>query len=80
MAALNFTIPDTKIELLKSAFAEMYGYQTEIDDGNGTLIPNPQTVVEFSKEQILNHMKKIVREYERRTAAAGVTYTDVTED
>ena len=64
MATISITIPDDKIEDVKSAFADAYGYQAEIeeiidDEPTGNMIPNPETKAQFAKRQVAQYAKSI---------------------
>ncbi len=60
MATISITIPDDKIEDVKSAFADAYGYQAFLADEDGSLtIPNPETIAQFAKRQVARYAKAI---------------------
>jgi len=84
MVNVTFTIPDAQVNRYINAFAVMYNYQTEVPDGNGGMIPNPQTKAQFAKQCVVNYMKEIVKACEvqeavetARTTAASATQVDV---
>ena len=54
MADLTFTIPDEYLGDVIEAMAFNYGYQDNVIDENGSIIPNPQTKVQFAKTTIRN--------------------------
>lgn len=49
MATINmsFTVPDDKRDEMIRLFCAHHGYQAQIEDGEGNIIPNPQTKLQF---------------------------------
>ena len=80
---IKLTIPTEKKQGIIDAFCSVYGYQTEIDGGEG-MVPNPQTQGEFAKEQIMKFVKDVYVSYKaketdsaRKTAIiTAKTYTE----
>lgn len=58
----TITYPDAMDDLAPVAFADAYGYESEIWDDNN-LIPNPQSKEEFTIEKIFDHVGEIMRAY-----------------
>jgi hypothetical protein len=67
MASITITIPDAQVQRVLDAFSHRYGYQDQIDGA-----PNPQTKVQFAKQQVALWIKRETEDYERaiRIAAA----------
>lgn len=64
---LTIDIPDNQVTRVVEAFAATYGYQNKIEtynNGELTLLDNPQSKGQFFKEQIIDHIKRIVSAYE----------------
>ncbi len=51
MATINWDAQDPKDDATIDAIASLYSYQTNILDGNGQSIPNPETKAQFAKRQ-----------------------------
>lgn len=58
---ITITIPDGKKDAIISAFAVVYGYETEVLDGDGNLIPNPQTKKDFALEQLRDFVRSVYK-------------------
>jgi len=79
------TIPDAQATRILAAYCGQYGYKETVEgppdvDGNPTTIPNPQTRLQFMKEQILKNIKRAVVEYEAveaQRAAMAASTTDI---
>lgn len=82
---LNFTIsiPDDQRSRVLDAFSARYGYTSEVPDGNGGMIPNPETRGQFAKRMLSDYVKTVVREAEidsaSRTAAASAAAAEPPE-
>lgn len=63
MAKIIFTMPDDVAVNVTEAFCNMYGYQPSTTDGNGEVVPNPQTAAEFAQQQVVSFVRKTVIEY-----------------
>ena len=68
MANVNFS-NDPKDLALIDALCASYGYQAQISDSNGQLIPNPETKEQFAKKQVKKFMRAIYKSYVVTTAA-----------
>jgi len=64
MATVKLTIPNAHISRVLDAMSGIYGYQETIDDGGGSMIPNPESTADFAKRMIasfvVNLLKSIV--------------------
>lgn len=63
MAQFTINVPDDKVTDLVAAFAKAYRYD---DQFNGH--PDPPTKAQFAKQQLLNYMKSIYKNYKREEA------------
>lgn len=63
----NFTlqIPTAAVTRIATAFCATYGYQATLEDGTA----NPQTPVQFTRQQVAAYIKAIVIAYEATVAA-----------
>lgn len=62
---LRFNIPDDKFNFMITAICDTYGYQDTFPDGTS----NPQTPVQFARQQIVNLMLQPVRQYTNKLRA-----------
>jgi hypothetical protein len=53
------------------------GYQEEIDDGSGTMIPNPETKKQFANRMIARQIVRWVNGWRKSVAEAEVIYETV---
>lgn len=74
MATLNITIPTAVVPRVASAFTITYGYQATI---NG--LPNPVTLQEFIRQQIIQYIKNTVKNAELPSVAATATIAAETD-
>ena len=70
MAELKVNIPPPQLTRVLNGFSYQHGYQDQIDDpaNPGTLIPNPQTKSEFTKDKLKEFVKESVKAYEGSNA------------
>lgn len=63
------------------AFAAVYNYQTNIPDGSGGTIPNPENKNQFAKRLIARYVKDVLKGFEANAAAdaARVIAADAVE-
>lgn len=67
--SITISLPDnTKGNRVWKAIAATQGYQEEIEDGSGNMIPNPQNKKGFAKDWICRTLKNIVIQYEGSVA------------
>jgi len=59
MASISVTIPDAKATEIRDAFARQLGRPDQIQDGNGGMIPNPESKTAFAKRMLVEYVKKI---------------------
>ena len=71
MATLSITIPDPIKDRVLLGFTAASGYQEEVDDGTGTMIPNPQTRAQYAKEVLKALVKSRVVAYESEIAGVS---------
>lgn len=69
MATISLTIPDAQATRILAAYCGLHGYQEIVSgppdaEGLPTTIPNPQTRLEFMKQQIYIDIKRAVVQYE----------------
>jgi hypothetical protein len=69
MATLSITVPDAIVQRVLNGAAYYNGYQDQVQDGNGNLVPNPMTKVQFVKNIIKTYIKNCVTAYEATHAA-----------
>lgn len=62
-----------KVELLED-FCKQYGYEEEIDDGAGGMIPNPVTRKVFANDKISSFIKQTVNAVRRKEQLELVEY------
>jgi hypothetical protein len=62
MASITINIPDEKYDTLKPIILDVLNYPTEVDDGEGNMIPNPVTENQFIKIAFLENDKKFLRQ------------------
>lgn len=76
MPTLNLTITNADIDLL----AKSLNYRTTVPDGEGNLIPNPQTKGAFCKEFIIKLAKERIRNQKSQDAieAANISEAEIT--
>ena len=81
MAELNLTItvPDDKAQEILTDFVTFHGYQAQIDNGEGNLIDNPLTKVQYMKRQIICQLRDSVKTYRARRAVNEATNIDEVE-
>lgn len=71
MATMTLTVPDPIVQDVVDAFADAYGYQAEIDDGEGNQIPNPETDIQFAKRMIREYVKNVYKGHQAKLFEAG---------
>lgn len=64
MANITITIPDASITRIVNAHAEVYNYDEAIVG-----VENPPTKAEFTRQQIIKHVKYVVKVHEGDEAA-----------
>ena len=81
MAELNLTItvPDDKAQEILTDFVTFHGYQVQVEDGEGNLIDNPLTKVQYMKRQIIRYLRDSVKTYRARQAVEQATDIDELE-
>lgn len=70
MATVSIDIPNGSLSRVTTAYASVYGYQAII---NGS--PNPQTIGEFTRQQIIRQVKDIVKQFEGPPAISAAATT-----
>lgn len=83
MATLTITIKDAYVPEMIEVFGEHY--QAEIPDGNGGMIPNPQTKAQWAQDEVIRQIrnqfiKRKVMNYRERMAGNTVDQTDITDN
>lgn len=63
MATFTKKIPYELVNEVIEAYAYNYNYQDKINDGNGNLIDNPESKVEFAKRMDREYTINIVKKY-----------------
>ena len=80
MATRTITIKDAYIPEMINVFG--HDYQTDIDDGSGGTIPNPQTKAQYADERFVlglrGYVKSRVLSY--RKSQLALDETDITDD
>jgi hypothetical protein len=61
---LTITGPNGFLTRLGDAYAE--GYAPQIEDGNGNLIPNPQTRVQYARARLVDAIAGRIQYFEQR--------------
>ena len=80
MAQFSFQLPDAKEDAIIDAWCNQEGYQISVSDGNGGMIANPETKVQFAKRTVKNKMKNAYVRYQAeqaRLAAAAIADGEV---
>jgi hypothetical protein len=75
---LVINIDDTQRHRVLNALSKHYGYQDKVVDPNNlnvvqSFIDNPQTKAQFVKQQIIEHIKNIVKQVELDEARRNLT-------
>jgi hypothetical protein len=60
MAQINITIPDGKLQEAVLRFSNELGYNDNILDIDGNLIPNPESRGQYSQRMIVRHVKRVI--------------------
>lgn len=83
MATINmsFTVPDDKRDEMIRLFCAHHGYHDQIEGGEGTMIPNPQTKAQFIRSRGALFFKDSAKaEYvKEQQTAAGATAASAIE-
>jgi len=71
MATLTITTTTAQDQRIAAAVRGVLHYQDEIPDPNDpeTMIPNPESIVEFFKRKMIEHIKNLVKQHEANIAA-----------
>ena len=75
-ASLTITVPNDQVQRVLDA----YGYKTEICeivDEVETCVANPMTPTRYMQQEMVNHIKRTVRIYEKRAAVQALVIEDV---
>lgn len=56
---INATLPDGKATEILQKVTDYLGYRETIDDGQGAMIPNPQTRKQFLEAKLKAYIKEI---------------------
>jgi hypothetical protein len=82
---VTFTIPTDKAADVRDTVSDYLGYQEEIDDGEGNMIPNPQTRPDFVFEKMKDWLRDCYKagkaqqaDIHRRTAIEEADQVDIT--
>lgn len=75
---ITFTIPDAQATRVINGIAENENYQASIFDANRNKIPNPETKQQFAKRILIEMIKIMVRNGEKKEAEKNLI-TDTTE-
>jgi len=77
---LTIDISDNQANRVIDAFASLYSYPEQVQDPNVTdrleYIPNPQSKAQYARQCIINHVKRVVREYETAEARKAIVISD----
>lgn len=70
MPNITISVPSTTdLNRAVDAFCARFGYQTNVPDGSGGTMVNPETRNNFAKRQVAIWIKSIAAEYEGEQAA-----------
>lgn len=69
MATLQFNIPDAAVPRVLDAFANRFSYEPTITQEDGSVVPNPETRVEFTRRMVREFIVQTVLDHESRQAA-----------
>jgi len=58
-ADMCVTVPSGVAQEVVDAFANVYHYQDQIDDGTGNMMPNPQSKAQFAKAKLVQFVKDV---------------------
>lgn len=79
MPIVSIDIPTAAVTRIQTAFTSEFGYQETITNEDGTTSPNPVTKNQFFKQQLINYVKQVTRNYEANLAAASARQTKEAE-
>ena len=68
MAQMTLTIPDPVAPRILAGFTGEHKYQETIDDGEGNVIPNPESKFNFTKRKIMEYVLACVASFEKNQA------------
>ena len=70
--ALNITIADADEQLVLDAFRRQYGYADEVPGDNARMAPNPQSIEDFTIQQVKNWMATVVTSCQQATSPVSL--------
>jgi hypothetical protein len=79
MGSITINYPDALGSRILNAFCEHHGYQSEIRAPDNTIVPNPETKLQFLKRKTAQFIKDSWKANEIRTAqrVAALSITDI---
>lgn len=69
MASITITVPDVIATNVLLHFTNHYGYEEQVPNESGQLVPNPQSRQAFAKATLIDLIRDAVRIEEGRAAA-----------
>ena len=82
MADFVCSIPDEQLPLMYVAVATVNNYQATVEDGEGNVVANPESLADFVRRIIVTKMQsdinEDVRAYESMQAAPDVSEPPIT--
>lgn len=73
----NVSLSTAQKQAMLDDFCEQYGYQEEIEDFEGNLIPNPVSKVKFADERIYDFIRETVHATRIRRAKEATTFEEL---
>lgn len=79
MTDITISIEEGSVQRALDGICGFHGYQDEISDGEGDMIPNPENRGSFAKRMIIHQIKDWTIVYEKKQLAKEISIT-VQED
>lgn len=64
----RFDVPDNDAQEIVMALSDHYNYQTQVNDADGNIIPNPETRVQFINRMVRTNLYQILIQERGRVA------------
>jgi hypothetical protein len=68
--AISVNVPAAQVPRVEAAFRATYGYPTQILDGEGNTVPNPETPQQFVQRMLREHVRDVVVRHEMEQTEA----------
>lgn len=73
----NVSLSAGKKQAMLDDFVEQYGYEEQIDDGDGGLIPNPVSKKAFANDKIQRFVMETVHAVRKRRVEQATTFEEL---